>query len=218
MRFAKLIGMLPVAGMLALGAVSAWAQASGEPIKIGAVVSATGAGAGLSVPERNGILLAEKVINAAGGVKGRPIKVLIEDDASNPDTALSKANERMDAAFYTPVFPRFYSYDVLRGLRFLARWSKRAGAHLGDEEIAEVRAAVEHAFGSGGETATRAPDSGSNIRPDALGVWHKGPVLSFPHLDRAREPALGLSVLRREWEEVRSLLPQPPSAPPQLRH
>ena len=58
MRFAKLIGMLPVAGMLALGAVSAWAQASGEPIKIGAVVSATGAGAGLGVPERNGILLA----------------------------------------------------------------------------------------------------------------------------------------------------------------
>src|SRR5262249_2263293 len=52
-----------------------------------------GPGAGLGIPERNGILLAEKTINAGGGVKGRPIKVLIEDDASNPDTALSKAND-----------------------------------------------------------------------------------------------------------------------------
>ena len=73
--------------------------------------------------------------------------------------SLSKANERMDAAFYTPVFPRFYSYDVLRGLRFLARWSKRTGAIIGDEEIAEVRAALEHAFGSGGDATTRPPDS-----------------------------------------------------------
>jgi branched-chain amino acid transport system substrate-binding protein len=93
MKIAKLIQALPVAGMVAFGAASASGQTSGEPIMIGAVVSATGAGAGLGIPERNGILLAEKVINAAGGVKGRPIKVLIEDDASNPDTALSKAND-----------------------------------------------------------------------------------------------------------------------------
>ena len=34
--------------------------AQGEPIKIGAVVSLTGPGAGLGQPERNGMLLAEK--------------------------------------------------------------------------------------------------------------------------------------------------------------
>jgi branched-chain amino acid transport system substrate-binding protein len=63
----------------------------GEPIKIGAVVSLTGPGAGLGQPERNGMLLAEKVINEKGGIKGRPIKVLIEDDGSKPDNAKSKA-------------------------------------------------------------------------------------------------------------------------------
>ena len=61
--------------------------ASGEPIKIGAVLAITGPGAGLGGPTRSGILLAEKAVNAAGGVRGRPIKVIIEDDASNPDNA-----------------------------------------------------------------------------------------------------------------------------------
>jgi len=67
-------------------------QATGEPIKIGAVLSITGPAAGLGVPTRNGIQLAEKTINAAGGVRGRPIRVIVEDDASNPDNARTKAN------------------------------------------------------------------------------------------------------------------------------
>ena len=67
--------------------------ASGEPIKFGAVVSVTGVGAGLGVNERNGLLLAEKTINAKGGFKGRPIRIIIEDDTSNPDTAVTKVND-----------------------------------------------------------------------------------------------------------------------------
>jgi branched-chain amino acid transport system substrate-binding protein len=71
------------------GPVSAWAQA--EPIKIGCVLSLTGPGAGLGLPERNGILLAEKTINERGGIGGRPIRILIDDDGSKPDLAKSKA-------------------------------------------------------------------------------------------------------------------------------
>jgi branched-chain amino acid transport system substrate-binding protein len=78
-----------IATLLA-GPPSVQAQ-QGEPIKIGAVIALTGPGAGLGQPERNGMLLAEKVINEKGGVKGRPIKVLIEDDGSKPDNAKSKA-------------------------------------------------------------------------------------------------------------------------------
>ena len=64
--------------------------ATGEPIKIGAVLSITGPAAGLGIPTRNGMLLAEKAVNAAGGVRGRPIKILLEDDSSNPDNARTK--------------------------------------------------------------------------------------------------------------------------------
>lgn len=66
-------------------------EATGDPIPVGAVLSLTGAGAGLGVPERAGIELAVEEINAAGGVDGRPLEVMIEDDASSPDSALSLA-------------------------------------------------------------------------------------------------------------------------------
>ena len=62
-----------------------------EPISIGAVLSLTGPGAPLGQAERNGIRLAEKVLNEAGGVNGRTIRVLVEDDGSKPDIAKSKA-------------------------------------------------------------------------------------------------------------------------------
>lgn len=93
MTLSKISRRAGVAALVGFVSFAAHAQTSGEPIKVGAIVSATGAGAGLGIPERNGLLLAEKDINAKGGIKGRPIKIIIEDDASNPDTALSKANE-----------------------------------------------------------------------------------------------------------------------------
>ena len=84
MRFAILLlaGLAPAAALAQ--------PASGEPIKIGAVLSVTGPAAGLGIPTRNGILLAEKAVNAAGGVRGRPIRIVLEDDASNPDNARTK--------------------------------------------------------------------------------------------------------------------------------
>jgi len=67
------------------------AAQSKEPVKIGAVLALTGPGAGLGQAERNGIQLAEKAINDKGGIKGRPLKILIEDDGSKADIAKSKA-------------------------------------------------------------------------------------------------------------------------------
>ncbi len=93
MSLSSIIRLAGAAALVGMSAFAVQAQTSGEPIKIGAIVSATGAGAGLGIPERNGMLLAEKTINAKGGINGRPIKLIVEDDASNPDTALSKAND-----------------------------------------------------------------------------------------------------------------------------
>src|SRR5690606_33063981 len=75
------------------GANGAWAQASGEPIRIGALLSVTGAIAGVGIPERDGVLLAAKVLNEKGGIDGRPIEIILEDDGSNPDAAISKINK-----------------------------------------------------------------------------------------------------------------------------
>ena len=75
---------------------------SGEPIKIGAVLSLTGPGAGLGQAERTGVLLAEKAINDKRGIAGRPLRILVEDDGSKADIAKSKAenlifNEKVQA-------------------------------------------------------------------------------------------------------------------------
>jgi len=79
------------AGLLVLPRPATAQTPAGEPIKIGAVLSLTGPGAGLGLAERSGIQLAEKTINERGGIKGRLIKILIEDDGSKPDIAKSKA-------------------------------------------------------------------------------------------------------------------------------
>jgi len=57
------------------------------PIKIGAVLDITGAGASLGVPERQALTLLTKQVNADGGVDGRQIELIIEDDQSTEDAA-----------------------------------------------------------------------------------------------------------------------------------
>lgn len=77
---------------MAFGLASLSAHAQTGPIPIGAVLALTGPLAVAGLPERDGIQLAIKQINRNGGVKGRQIEAIIEDDASNPETAVSKSN------------------------------------------------------------------------------------------------------------------------------
>lgn len=65
---------------------------AGAPIRIGSLLSVTGGLGSVGLPEREGMLVAQKVINARGGINGRPLKIVQEDDASSPDTAVSKIN------------------------------------------------------------------------------------------------------------------------------
>lgn len=88
---------LAVLGLLstlaaALPALPALAQPAANPIRVGVVLSLTGPLAVAGQPERDGIALAVKQVNAGGGVQGRPLEALIEDDASSPDGALTKTN------------------------------------------------------------------------------------------------------------------------------
>jgi len=82
------------AGLMAVLCMSVDAQPSSQPpLRIGLIVAATGPAALLGTASRSGALLAQKQINAAGGVNGREVQLLVRDDATNPDTALTHANE-----------------------------------------------------------------------------------------------------------------------------
>jgi len=66
---------------------------TGDPIVFGAVLSATGPGSPLGEPERATFAMLETQINAAGGVLGRPIKIIVEDDQTNPKEAVTAVNK-----------------------------------------------------------------------------------------------------------------------------
>src|SRR5438105_4858615 len=81
--FAAAFSTLVVAG-------SALAQ---EPIKIGVTQPLTGAFAAASNDDVQGAKIAEDAINAEGGVLGRKIQLVIEDNKSNPTEAVATAEK-----------------------------------------------------------------------------------------------------------------------------
>lgn len=90
MSMAKLI----LAGLLCislLGPGAAWAVegVTKDKIKIGLYGFLTGAGSDYGLAGRDGLLVALDEINAAGGVHGRKLEVILEDDFSTPAGAIA---------------------------------------------------------------------------------------------------------------------------------
>lgn len=67
-----------------------------EPYKVGAVLSLTGTYAALGSAEKQAIELEVKRINDAGGINGRPLEVLIEDDATDEAKAVAAATKLIE--------------------------------------------------------------------------------------------------------------------------
>lgn len=57
------------------------------PIKIGAVLDITGVGANLGVPEQNTLNMLADQLNEDGGINGREVELIIEDNQSTEDGA-----------------------------------------------------------------------------------------------------------------------------------
>jgi branched-chain amino acid transport system substrate-binding protein len=65
-------------------------------IKIGAIFAVTGGAAFLGLPEKNTAEMLEKKINAAGGINGAKIQVIIKDSAGENDKAISAARQLIE--------------------------------------------------------------------------------------------------------------------------
>jgi branched-chain amino acid transport system substrate-binding protein len=74
------------------------AAAENEPIAIGAVLPLTGDAAHWGIPPRNAAELAVEEINDAGGIGGRKLKLLVEDDRCQPADGVSAFNKIMATA------------------------------------------------------------------------------------------------------------------------
>ena len=81
-------------GALLGAALAAGTAAAAEPIRLGAIYSLTGSYAVIEDPALNAARLAVKEINAAGGIKGRPIEI-IHYDGKSTLTDIANAAQRL---------------------------------------------------------------------------------------------------------------------------
>ena len=72
------------------------AAPSGEPVKIGCPYNLTGGYASIDNPARDGSMLAMEEINAAGGVLGRPLELIVYDGKSDTTTITNITRQMVD--------------------------------------------------------------------------------------------------------------------------
>jgi len=124
----KLAGLLAVLAVVALAAMACGGEeattttaaptettagggpATGEPIKVGLVTSLTGPSAAPGVSIKNGAEYQVQYINDNGGINGRPIELLIEDDASEVSSmtaAMTKLIEEDGIEYFVGPFIQY---------------------------------------------------------------------------------------------------------------
>jgi branched-chain amino acid transport system substrate-binding protein len=83
---------------LALGLTAACGACTkkGDEIVVGAYLSLTGKDSSFGIDTKNGIDLAVEQVNAAGGIKGKKVKVVYEDDKSTQAEATLKVQQLID--------------------------------------------------------------------------------------------------------------------------
>ena len=87
------LSLIAVVLLLSLTGDIPRATAQGKPIRIGEINSYSGLATVYTFPYREGILMAVKEINDAGGVLGRPLEFIFRDDKLKPDEAVKAARE-----------------------------------------------------------------------------------------------------------------------------
>jgi ABC-type branched-subunit amino acid transport system substrate-binding protein len=72
------------------------ARAQGAPVVFGALPPLTGAGGIYGPPMLRAIQQVAEEANAAGGIRGRPVRIVAEDDQTNPDAGVRGARKLID--------------------------------------------------------------------------------------------------------------------------
>ena len=90
-RFGKFCTLLIATTVLSAPALAA------DPIKIGVVTPLSGTYSPIGQQVRWGLELATKQVNASGGIMGRQIQLLFEDEEANPSVAVQKAEKLFES-------------------------------------------------------------------------------------------------------------------------
>ena len=83
------------------------AAAQAQNLKIAVLQELSGAGATAGTNAKNGVMLAVKEINAAGGILGKQIEAVVADTQSNPGVAKGLATKAVDDGVFAVMGPTF---------------------------------------------------------------------------------------------------------------
>jgi branched-chain amino acid transport system substrate-binding protein len=97
MKTRSILLMLTFMVLLAIVFAAPATSTAADPIKIGAIYNLTGGMASLDVPASNGAKLAAKEINAAGGVLGRDLELVMYDGKTDAATIGNAATQLVES-------------------------------------------------------------------------------------------------------------------------
>lgn len=122
----------------------------------------------------------------------------------------AKSGSIIDQSWTELCFPRFYHYDILRGLSFLLNWAIKLKRKLPLQAIEEAVSMIDRAFPEGriciqrrsfAEATTRWKDS-------ATGEWTKVQAFSYDLLDALSAPGSESVYLNKHWSDTKNKLRQ----------
>lgn len=119
------------------------------------------------------------------------------------------ASERKSAEQWTKLcFPRFYLYDVLRGLTAILAWSEKMNQAIPPAAISDVVDMLSSRFPDGNVRIERQSYAGTGtILQAPSGEWlRRQPASFFPLLKDVSEIGLKSPFLSRQWAEAKVLL------------
>lgn len=134
---------------------------------------------------------------------------LIERALVRGSSTVHNAAERESARGWgDPCFPRFYFYDVLRGLSALVRWAELSRSPIPEAAIREACTGLARRFPDGVVSVARAPFAACTswvAGPDH--AWStRAPVSRFPLLDAVSAIGAPSAHLTAEWTSTRRAL------------
>ncbi len=177
-RRSILKGAVAAAGATAMPLSTAAHAQSREPVKIGVIIGLTGSAAVAGNDSYKAIQLAAEEVNQAGGVLGRPITLIAEDDEGRPKSGVEAANKLADVDNVAACIGAYQSSIALPVGRLL---NDKGVVWVTDATTNDLKTVGPYCFDTAGiaEQAVALVDFVKSDKPDAkklTGIFENNPI------------------------------------------
>jgi branched-chain amino acid transport system substrate-binding protein len=126
-------------GCAAMVAFAPAGAAAAEPFKLGVIIPKTGIYAPFAKFIEPGLIVGAEEVNAAGGIQGRKVELVVRDDASNSARALMAAKELIGDQKVDALYTGVISGIVLATLPYVTEQKVLSFANGSSEMIGDAR-------------------------------------------------------------------------------